>query len=61
MSNNVVQLAGANVWEESAAYFFNHFSTLKMEAVSWYLHTTLKIVPSKKIIIRIFTATPLNQ
>lgn len=61
MSNHVVRSAGANVLEESAAYFFNHFSTLKMEAASWYLHTTLNTVSSKKIIIRIFTVTPLNQ
>jgi hypothetical protein len=61
MSNHVVRLAEDNALEESAAYFFNHFSTLKMEAARWYLHTTLNTVPSKKTIIRIFTVTPLNQ
>jgi len=60
MSNHVVWLAGANVLEESSPYYFNHFSTLKMETVSWYLHSTLNTVPSKKIIIRIFTVTPPN-
>jgi hypothetical protein len=60
MSYHVVWLAGANVLEESAAYIFNHLSTLKMEAASWYLHTTLNTVPYRKTVIRIFTVAPLN-
>ena len=61
MSYHVVWLADANVLKEPDAYFFSHFPTLKMEAASWYLHTTLNTIPSKKIILRIFTVTPLNQ